>query len=113
MSVGVVHLPEKSDGPLRLEMPAPDEQAVGQATAFWSALASTECLDIAARGNCAAAAGGGDDIDEDHAAAGTRLQREPRVLNDRDVTVFGKLGTAVPLGAWRTLLALGVVEPCR
>ena len=107
VSVGVVHLPEKSDGPLRLEMPAPDEQAVGQATAFWSALASTECLDIAARGNCAAAAGGGDDIDEDHAAA------EPRVLDDRDVTVFGKLGTAVPLGAWRTLLALGVVEPCR
>ena len=104
--VGAVSLPEKSDGPLRLELPATDKTTVAQATAFWNAVASAKCLGITALGSCAPITG-------DSVGALADACSQPERLGEQDLTVVaGVDGLTVPLAAWGTLLSLGVVEPC-
>ena len=106
MVVGAVSLPEKSDGPLRLELPATDKTTVAQATAFWNAVASAKCLGITALGSCAPITG-------DSVGALADACSQPERLGEQDLTVVaGVDGLTVPLAAWGTLLSLGVVEPC-
>jgi hypothetical protein len=102
----LVHLPEKLDGPLRLA------GRTAQAAAFWGALATGECLPVHAAASVEASGAGAQSCGAGGSSvlgdgAMTTMARQPPAADSAAPT-----DASVPLGAWRTLLALGAVEPC-